>query len=78
MFKAIPTDKLIHFLGGACIAFAIGVFFPALGFIAAAAVGTAKEIYDNVSGKGTPDVWDALVTMLGGLVAFLIITVSQL
>ncbi len=42
-----------------------------VGFVTACAGGgVGKEVYDKVSGRGTPDTRDALVTCLGGAVAF--------
>lgn len=67
----IPTDKLIHFLGGMCICFIIGLFLPILGLIATVLVGIGKEVYDHVSKKGTPEINDAIATILGGLIAFI-------
>lgn len=68
--KYIPVDKMLHILLGAAMAC---VLFPAIsGGLAIAAVislGALKEIWDSWSGKGTPEVWDFLVTVLGGLLA---------
>lgn len=68
--KYIPVDKLLHLLVGASVA---SVLFPALnGGMAIAGVivlGALKEIWDSWSGKGTSDMWDFLVTLLGGLLA---------
>jgi len=37
-----------------------------------AVAGIGKEIYDYLHrDKRTPDIWDALVTMLGGVIAFI-------
>jgi len=41
-----------------------------LAMVAGAAIG--KEVYDYLNrDKHTPDIWDALVTMLGGVIAFI-------
>lgn len=68
----IPYDKALHALGG-CILFAIGHYFVSwqAGIILATTIGAAKEIYDKVSGKGTPDVMDLVATMAGGCLGFL-------
>lgn len=58
--------KTIHTLAGAAVAAALlpwGVI-PALLAVLVAAVG--KEVWD-AQGHGTPDVYDALVTVIGGV-----------
>ena len=60
-------DKLAHFLAGiavAALAYPFGVV-PALLFTLAAAIG--KEIWD-AKGHGTPEILDAVATLLGGAV----------
>ena len=62
----IQTDKIAHTLAGAAIAAALlpwGVI-PALLAVLVAAAG--KELWD-AQGHGTPDVYDALVTVIGGV-----------
>ena len=62
----ISIDKITHTLAGAAIAAALlpwGVI-PALLAVIVAAVG--KELWDS-TGRGTPDVCDALVTVAGGV-----------
>jgi hypothetical protein len=41
-----------------------------VGFLVACSAGVGKEAYDKFSGRGTPDTRDAVVTCLGGAVAF--------
>jgi len=62
----MQLDKITHTLAGAAIAAALLPFglIPALLAIVAAAVG--KELWD-AQGHGTPDVYDALVTVIGGV-----------
>lgn len=36
-----------------------------VGMLSGCAMGGGKEIYDKVSGRGTPDIQDAVVTCLG-------------
>ena len=62
----MQLDKITHALAGAAIAAALmpwGVI-PALLAVIVAAVG--KELWD-AQGHGTPDVYDALVTVIGGV-----------
>ena len=62
----MQLDKITHALAGAAIAAALlpwGVI-PALLAVLVAAVG--KEVWD-AQGHGTPDVYDALATVIGGV-----------
>jgi len=62
----MQLDKITHTLAGAAIAAALLPFglIPALAAVLVAAVG--KELWD-AQGHGTPDVYDALVTVIGGV-----------
>ena len=66
MLSEIPTDKALHFFSGGMLA---GLLMP-FGFEVAWAVvftaGVGKEVYDKVSGKGTPEFKDAFATIVGG------------
>ena len=62
----MQLDKITHALAGAAIAAALlplGVT-PALLAVIVAAVG--KELWD-AQGHGTPDVYDAMATVIGGV-----------
>ena len=64
----IPHDKQLHLLAGSliavvCLFFGISLIWT-LGIVAAAAIG--KEIYDSF-GYGTPDIQDALYTIVAGI-----------
>lgn len=63
------VDKQLHFLVGLVIALACGYFVPWwAGLVAATAIGAGKEVYDSAhKDEHTPDVWDFVVTALGGL-----------
>lgn len=67
LVNKIPKDKLLHFVAGVLIysasAWLIGYW--AIGLVVIAGVG--KEVYDYYYG-GTEDVYDALVTIAGGVV----------
>ena len=68
-------DKLKHLLTGMGIGLIFGVqFSPLIGLIAAAIVGTLKEIiWDWLLKKGTPEFMDFLATALGGAIAYMAI-----
>lgn len=40
---------------------------PTIGLLACAVVAVGKELYD-MTGRGTPELWDIVVTLLGGSV----------
>ena len=64
----IPIDKQAHFLAGAAIASTVSLYgYPLVGLLLCVVAAVGKEIYD-ATGRGTPDVWDAVVTILGGTV----------
>ena len=67
----IKIDKLLHFLAG----IAIAAFSYPFGIILSATlvilIAVGKEVYDRQSGTGTPEVPDAIVTMLGGALLLL-------
>ena len=67
----IPSDKIYHCLGGVVL-FAIGQLFG-YGLALAVTGAVVKEIYDYMhKDTHTPDVWDAVATILGGLLGFVI------
>lgn len=62
----LSQDKANHLAYGAALA-CLGAFHSVLtGAALCAAFGIGKEVYDRVSRKGTPDVLDAVATLLGG------------
>lgn len=74
----MPNDKIIHFLGGAVICLAVSLFFGGLiGLTVAIVAGIIKEAYD-MTGKGTPELMDAIATIAGGLVGFLLIMIERM
>ena len=69
--NSIPSDKVAHCLGGVVL-FAIGKLF---GYgLALAVIGAiTKELYDYLhKDTHTPDLWDAVATILGGLLGLVI------
>lgn len=68
----IPEDKLSHFAAGiVAFSFFVLMFNPSSAFICAVITGVLKEVYDHFFG-GTVDVWDAIVTGLGGLFIYVV------
>lgn len=67
----LPYDKALHVIAGVLVfaiaQLAIGPW--AMIPVVIAAVG--KEVYDKVSGKGTPEWQDAAFTIGGGLLGLL-------
>ena len=74
----METDKLLHLLVGAVIAFSLGYILPVwIAFAAACAAGALKEVWDYYhQGAHTPDTKDFLATALGGLLAVVFILLT--
>lgn len=72
--RTMPQDKVYHFIGGALLCIATGLVTgqPAAGIVAAIVVGIAKEVYDKVSRRGTPELLDAAATAAGGALGYLL------
>ena len=69
--NSIPADKIAHCLGGV-ILFAVGELFE-LGLLLVIVGAIGKEIYDYFNKKNhTPDPWDAVATIAGGLLGYII------
>ena len=68
--NSIPSDKVYHFAGGVLIfAAALPIIGVLSGFLTVVIIGAAKEVYDYLHrDRHTPDVWDAVATVFGGLV----------
>ena len=64
----IPTDKQLHFFSGGFLAALLMPFGFEVAWLVVAAAGVGKEVYDKVSGKGTPEWKDAFATIVGGSV----------
>jgi hypothetical protein len=70
----VPADKQMHFIGGLVIAALFTPFIGAYSIAVVAIVALAKEIYDYLHKDiHTPDFWDWVATVLGGLVGFVIV-----
>jgi hypothetical protein len=64
----MPIDKQYHFLAGFCIYLIAQLYMQSIpAMIPVIAIATGKEVYDYVSGKGTPEINDLLYTIYGAL-----------
>ena len=72
--KYIPPDKQGHFIAGqaAFIAAFLLSWNPLYGLVASCIAGIGKEAYDKIIKKGKVDVFDAIATILGGLILYLV------
>ena len=70
ILNGIPTDKVYHCLGGVVL-FAIGQLFG-YGLFLAVLGAITKEIYDYFHPNHTADWKDAVATILGGLLGYII------
>jgi hypothetical protein len=69
----IPTDKINHFIAGTIIyLFSQFIFTMWVALIPVIVIGTAKEVYDYISKRGTPDINDLLFTIYGAMPIFAI------
>ena len=68
----LPHDKALHLIGGVFI-YAVAHFVnPLVGLGAVVAVAFGKEGYDyRHRDKHTPDLWDAVATIFGGIIGFI-------
>jgi hypothetical protein len=70
----VPVDKFMHFVCGLVIAALLTPFIGAYSIVVVAIVALLKEIYDYLHKDiHTPDFWDWVATVLGGLVGFVIV-----
>jgi hypothetical protein len=68
----IPVDKANHFIAGTIICcIAIVFMIPIYALILTAVIGVFKEMYDALTNKGTPDIFDILFTIAGAIPVFL-------
>jgi len=64
----MPIDKQYHFIAGMLIYIIACLFMPSIwALLPVVVIGTAKEVYDYISMKGTPDINDLLYTIYGAL-----------
>jgi VanZ family protein len=71
----VPCDKQMHFICGFIIAAVLTPFIGWYSVVLVSMIATAKEIYDDVNkDTHTADVWDLLVTIVGGVVGYTLIS----
>jgi len=64
----IPKDKQYHFFAGFIIyLFSQFIFTIWIALIPVIVIATAKEVYDYISKKGTPEINDLLYTIYGAI-----------
>jgi hypothetical protein len=69
----IPQDKANHFVYGFLIFAFFSLFFTEIiCLIIVAFIAAAKEIYDKVSKKGTPELLDFVFTVIPALILTII------
>ena len=86
MLPMLPQDKANHFIYGLIIfglfkillsRYSVKTFkrrIPLIGIIVCSLFGISKEIYDLLNkDTHTPDIYDVVITILGGLIGLLII-----
>lgn len=72
----IQSDKIKHFLIGLSISIFIGIMLSSwiVGLITSGFAGVAKEYYDSKNKENhTVDLWDAIWTLLGGVIGSLVV-----
>ena len=66
----IPQDKKKHFVAVFAITAIVSLFFGyIIGVIVAVIAAAGKELYDKVTGTGTPEVLDFVATIVGAAAA---------
>ncbi len=73
----IEKDKMLHFVVGGVIAIVVITFtgIPFWGVLASLIAGISKEVWDS-TGRGTPDVYDIVATLIGGIAIALVFVVA--
>lgn len=70
----VPADKQMHFISGLIIAAILSPFIGLYSIAVVAVIATAKELYDDMNKAiHTPDIWDLVVTVAGGVLGFVLI-----
>lgn len=68
----LPHDKALHIIVGVLAYMVFHFVSPVVGLAAAAVAAVGKEVYDWFHrDRHTPDVWDAVATMAGGVAGYI-------
>ena len=70
--KLLQRDKLLHYTVGTLLYATTYLLVGYLAIVVVTVVAVGKELYDKVSGKGTPEYLDALATITGGVVCLVV------
>jgi len=84
----MPQDKMLHFFAGLFISLLAGWLAlafnfdtktsTAASFLSGTTAGVAKEVvWDDMMGKGTPEVMDAVATTAGSAIGSLVIYIAS-
>lgn len=65
----MASDKWLHLAAGFTIVALIAPFSILWAVVAAAVIGVGKELYDQISGKGTPELLDIAAVLVGVILA---------
>lgn len=75
----MKTDKLLHVLCGFIIAYCVSDYVnPVIAFFVSIGFAFGKEIYDELSDKGTPEVADVLWSVIGAFAGIILEIISRL
>lgn len=75
----IPSNKRKHLVAGFAISAIVSLFFGYIvGLSAAVGAGFAKEAYDYITKKGTPEWLDLVFTAVGALLFIVVSVFSSL
>lgn len=70
----VPADKQMHIVAGFIIAAVITPLIGLYSIAVVAVIATAKELYDDMNKDiHTPDIWDLVVTVAGGILGFVLV-----
>ena len=64
----IPLDKQLHIFSGGFLAALLLPFGFEVAWAGVVIAALGKEVYDRVSGRGTPELADSFATIVGGSV----------
>lgn len=69
--NSIPKDKLLHSFYGTLIYSTTSMIDPSIAIATVIIIAISKEIYDNLSNKGTPELMDIVATIAIPLILFI-------